>query len=133
MSMTCWAMFGTATLIWLTSRERVQRAALVELPGGVEHQQPGLVDGDPGVGDPLAVAAEVDERLAERRARRGRAGMASSRATSARPISRMQWCTRPGPSRPWAISKASPGPEMMLASGTRTSVNDTSPWPSGSS
>ena len=58
---------------------------------------------------------------------------ASSSASSASPISRMQWCTRPGPSRPWAIAKPSPGPEMTLASGTRTSVNDTSPWPSGSS
>ena len=58
---------------------------------------------------------------------------AASSAASARPISRMQWCTRPGPSRPWAIENASPGPAMMLATGTRTSVNDTSPCPSGSS
>ncbi len=45
----------------------------------------------------------------------------------------MQWCTRPGPSRPWAIANASPGPLMTLPAGTRTSANDTSPWPSGSS
>ena len=68
MSITPCAMFGTATLIWRDLRQRVHRAADVELPGGVEHQQAGLVDRDPGVGDPLAVAAEVDQRLAERRA-----------------------------------------------------------------
>ena len=45
----------------------------------------------------------------------------------------MQWCTRPGPSRPWAISKARPGPSSTLESGTRTSVKETSPWPCGSS
>ena len=37
----------------------------VELPGGVQHEQAGLVDGDPGVGEALAVAAEVGDRLAE--------------------------------------------------------------------
>ena len=45
----------------------------------------------------------------------------------------MQWCTRPGPSRPWAISNARPGPTRMFDAGTRTSVNDTSPCPCGSS
>src|SRR4051794_37350348 len=45
----------------------VERATDIQLPRRVEHEQPGLVDGDPGIGDPLAVAAEVDDRLAERR------------------------------------------------------------------
>ena len=45
----------------------------------------------------------------------------------------MQWWIRPGPRRPWAIENASPGPDRMLVTGTRTSVNETSPWPSGSS
>ena len=58
---------------------------------------------------------------------------ASSSAFSARPMSRMQWCTRPGPRRPWAIANASPGPSRMLETGTRTSVNEISAWPSGSS
>ena len=58
---------------------------------------------------------------------------ASSSAISASPIRRMQWCTRPGPSRPCAIANASPGPPITLASGTRTSVKDTSPCPNGSS
>ena len=58
---------------------------------------------------------------------------ASSRAFSASPMARMQWWTRPGPRRPWAISKARPSPSRMLPTGTRTSSNDTSPCPSGSS
>jgi hypothetical protein len=37
----------------------------VELPGGVQHVQPRLVDGDAGPGEPLAVATEVGDRLAE--------------------------------------------------------------------
>ena len=41
----------------------------VHAPGGVQRQQPGLVDRDPGVGDALAVAAEVHQRLAEGGAR----------------------------------------------------------------
>ena len=38
---------------------------LVEQPRGVHHEQAGAVDGDPGIGDALAVAAEVGDRLAE--------------------------------------------------------------------
>ena len=34
----------------------------------------------------------------------------SSSARSPMPIKRMQWCRRPGPSRPWAISKPRPSP-----------------------
>ena len=37
----------------------------VELPGGVQHEEAGLVDGDPGPGEAFAVAAEVGDRLAE--------------------------------------------------------------------
>ena len=49
--------------------------ALVQQPRGVHHQQAGAVDRDPGVGDALAVAAEVGDRLAEGRAgHRPRAG-----------------------------------------------------------
>ena len=65
MSITESAIRGTATLIWETSESAFIGPPDVELPGGVEHQQPGLLDGDPGVGDPLAVAAEVDQRLPE--------------------------------------------------------------------
>ncbi len=66
MSITCCAMVGHGHLDLGDLGQRVQRAADVELPGRVQHQQPGLVDRDPGVGDPLAVAAEVGDRLAER-------------------------------------------------------------------
>ncbi len=44
----------------------------------------------------------------------------SSSARWAQPISRMQWWMRPGPSRPWAISKPRPSPSSMWSSGTRT-------------
>ena len=51
----------------------------------------------------LAIGLPKATRLVER-------SQASSSAFSASPISRMQWCTRPGPRRPWAISNARPGP-----------------------
>ena len=35
-------------------------------------------------------------------------------------MARMQWCRRPGPSRPCAISKPRPSPSSMLPTGTRT-------------
>ncbi len=38
---------------------------LIDKPGGVQHVQARLVDGDARVGDALAVAAQVGERLAE--------------------------------------------------------------------
>ena len=49
---------------------------------------------------------------------------ASSSASSARPISRMQWWMRPGPRRAWAIANAWPGPPMMALAGRRTSLKD---------
>ena len=48
-------------------------------------------------------------------------------------MARMQWWMRPGPSRPWAISKPRPSPRITFSLGTRTSVKLTSPWPNGSS
>ena len=41
------------------------RSGLIELPGGVEHLQARAVDGDPQIGDALAVAAEIGERPPE--------------------------------------------------------------------
>ena len=35
-------------------------------------------------------------------------------------MARMQWCSRPGPRRPCAISKPRPSPSSMQSSGTRT-------------
>src|SRR5262245_216934 len=55
----------------------------------------------------------------------------ASRERSATPMRRMQWWTRPGPSRPWAISKPRPSPSRMFAAGTRTFSKCTSAWPCG--
>ena len=43
-----------------------------------------------------------------------------SSARSATPIARMQWWIRPGPRRPWAISKPRPSPNSKWSTGTRT-------------
>ena len=61
----------------------------------------------------LAIGLPKATRLVER-------SQASSSAFSARPMRRMQWCTRPGPRRPWAISKARPGPARIAVRGRRT-------------
>ena len=57
----------------------------------------------------------------------------SFKARSAAPISRIQWCTRPGPSRPCAISKPLPMPAMTQLLGRRTFSKCTSPCPYGAS
>mmetsp|Transcript_11670 Transcript_11670/g.49908 ORF Transcript_11670/g.49908 Transcript_11670/m.49908 type:complete len:218 (+) Transcript_11670:132-785(+) len=59
---------------------------------------------------------------------------ASRSARSPMPMSRMQWCRRPGPSRPCAISNPRPSPSSTLPErSTRTSVNVTSACPWGAS
>ena len=45
----------------------------------------------------------------------------------------MAYWKRPGPRRPWAISKPRPSPRIMFSSGTRTSWKANSPWPPGES
>ena len=50
-----------------------------------------------------------------RHTRAGKAGL---------PMARMQWCRRPGPSLPWAISKPLPSPRSMLLAGTFTSCTN---------
>ncbi|MCY1380523.1 hypothetical protein D9M69_683530 [compost metagenome] len=57
----------------------------------------------------------------------------SSSARSAAPMERMQWWMRPGPRRPWAISKPRPSPSSRLRAGTRTFFSTTSMWPCGAS
>ena len=52
-----------------------------------------------------------------------------SSARSATPMSRMQWWMRPGPSRPWAISKPRPSPRSRFEAGTRTRSKTISAWP----
>ena len=54
----------------------------------------------------------------------------SSSASSHWPMVRMQWCTRPGPSRACAMAKPSPSDPSRLAAGTRTSRNNNSQCPS---
>ena len=131
-SMTCWAIVGAATLIWLTSESAFS--------GPPSSSFQAALSTSSRVESIAIRASAIRSRLPPRLAsglpnavRSRPRRQAASSAASASPISRMQWCTRPGPSRPWAIANASPGPEMMLATGTRTSVNETSPCPSGSS
>mmetsp|Transcript_55179 Transcript_55179/g.175543 ORF Transcript_55179/g.175543 Transcript_55179/m.175543 type:complete len:237 (-) Transcript_55179:408-1118(-) len=57
----------------------------------------------------------------------------SSIARSADPRRRMQWCSLPGPRRPWAISKPRPSPQITAEAGTCTLVNSTSACPWGAS
>ena len=57
----------------------------------------------------------------------------SSIARSATPIWRMQWWMRPGPRRPWAISKPRPSPSRTFDVGTRTFSNESSAFPLGAS
>ena len=63
--MTSHAIWGTAALISDDLGLGALDADGVELPGGVQHEQPGRVDGDAGAGEALAVATEVGDRLAE--------------------------------------------------------------------
>ena len=72
-SMTCWAMVGAATLIWLTSDSASSGPPRSSFQAALSTSSRVGVDGDPGVGDPLPVAAEVDQRLAE-----GGAGQAAA-------------------------------------------------------
>ena len=53
-----------------------------------------------------------------------------SSALSVDPIVLMQWWIRPGPRRPCAISNPRPSPRRIFSTGTRTSWNITSAWPS---
>ena len=54
----------------------------------------------------------LSERLAERRALSAALDRPARAPPRPAPMQRMQWWMRPGPSRPWAISKARPGPPM---------------------
>ena len=128
MSTTCWVTLGTITLIWLTS--------LSAFSGPPSSSFQAALSTSSRAWSMAIRASAMRSRLPPRlriglpNAVRDRPRLiASSRATSACPISRMQWCTRPGPSRPWAISKARPSPSRMFSFGTRTSSKLTSPWP----
>jgi hypothetical protein len=58
-STTRWSTLGATTLMAEISVMAPQRAHGVELPRRVEREQARLVDGDAGLGDALAVAAQV--------------------------------------------------------------------------
>ncbi len=98
----------------------VPRAHGVDQPGRVEHQQPGLVDRQPGLGDPLLHHAVLRDRRTEGRAASRRARTSVPSARSATPSERMQWWMRPGPSRAWAIMNPPPRGPSRFARGTRT-------------
>ena len=51
---------------------RAGNALLIQMPGGLEHQQTALLDRDPGLGDALGVAAQLGQRTTE--------GLASQRS-----------------------------------------------------
>src|SRR5881409_2108223 len=99
---------------------------------GVEHEQARLIDLDPRLGDALERDVVLARGLPKATRFIARLHMSSS-ARSATPIWRMQWWMRPGPRRPWAISKPRPSPSSMFDAGTRTFSNRTSPWPCGAS
>ena len=109
-STTRCSTFGATTLIAEISVIAPSAPTLVELPRRVEREQARLVDGDARVGDALAVAAEVEQRLAERGARACRARSSARARARPRRCSACSGGCGPGPRRPCAISKPMPGP-----------------------
>ena len=57
--------------------------------------------------------------------------VANSSANSHWPMARMQWCTRPGPRRAWAMAKPAPQSPSKWSAPTRTSRSTISQCPSG--
>jgi long-chain acyl-CoA synthetase len=132
-SSTCCATcpVGASTLIIAISDLACLVADGVHQPGRLEHQQARGRSGC-GFGDALAPHALFRDLAAEGDARHQRSAHQLQRR-SATPIARMQWWMRPGPRRPWAISKPRPSPSRMFEAGTRTFSNRISQWPCGAS
>jgi len=120
------------TLIWLTFRERVQRSATSSFQAAFSTSNRGLVDLDPGVGDPFLFPAQADQRLAEGGSRGAALDgeLASDLSLADQPQAVVD-ATRT--ERPWGDLERTTSPRRMLSFGTRTSAKDTSPWPTGSS
>ena len=77
----------------------------VHQPGGLEHQQPHLLDAHPRLRDPLAAPRPGRRSGVPNAVRAPTRSHIMSSARSAIPIARMQWWMRPGPSRACAIAK----------------------------
>ena len=101
----------------------------VHQPRGLQHQQPGLLDPHPRLGDPVLDDALVGERLAERDPRRWPAG--TSPPAPARPRRSAACSGGSGPGRAWPARSRTRRPRRRSGStaGTRTSANRTSAWP----
>jgi hypothetical protein len=99
-------------------------------PGGAQHQQAGLVDLDARLARSSPARWRLSAECRPKVLRSSARSHISSSASSHWPMVRMQWCTRPGPSRACASAKPSPGAEQVDA-GTRTSRNTSSQCPSG--
>ena len=130
-SITRAAMFGTAILIAAIGPAGDLVVVAVHQPGGVQGEQAGLVDLDPGVGDPLPDHALLGQRAPERGALVGalahqleRPLGGADRAHAVVDAAR--------PSRAWAMAKPPPSSPRRFARGTRTSLKCTSQWPSWS-
>ena len=83
----------------------------VHQPGGLEHQQPSLLDAPPGRSATCSRTTPCSASGCPNATRSSARRHISSSARSAMPIRRMQWWIRPGPSRACAIANPSPSPE----------------------
>jgi hypothetical protein len=124
---------------------------VVDADGGVEDDQTRSVDVDAGLGDALQldlVFGELDakrllagvvdagDEVVERFLGLERVSMGAFVRVGGlltEPIDLMAWWIRPGPRRPWIISKPRPGPRTMWSAGTRTLLKDMWPCPWGAS
>jgi hypothetical protein len=131
MSTTRWAMLGTATLICDTAPNIAGEAVSISHAACRTCRRAWSI-----AIRASAIRSRLPPRLASGLPNATRSvarRQASSSASSARPISRMQWCTLPGPRRAWAIANAWPGPPTIVLVGRRTSAKETSPCPPGAS
>mmetsp|Transcript_1761 Transcript_1761/g.4004 ORF Transcript_1761/g.4004 Transcript_1761/m.4004 type:complete len:244 (-) Transcript_1761:732-1463(-) len=117
------AMAPFATLFPSRSRRRAASSVANLAPSSITRERPRVCSTDPFS---TSVFPNATRELARR--------AASWSALSPIPMRRMQWCSRPGPSRPCAISNPRPSPSNMLSTaGTRTFSNRVSACPCGAS
>ena len=89
----------------------------VDLPGRPQHQQPELLQLDPGLGDHLLHELLLREQLALRAPRDGPLAASCRAHGGPCPTVRMAWWMRPPPRRVWATTKASPRPPEQVLCG----------------
>jgi len=118
-SMTLSAIVGATTLIMAISARATLFHDGVHHVGGLQDQQPRLLDLHPRLGDVARIVPWSASFLpnATRDCTRWQHHLQGAFGL---PMVRMQWWMRPGPSRPWAISKPRPSPRRILDAGTRT-------------